>query len=170
MPFEEYYLSTPELSSMSTLQLGPTYEVRACPIPVMTNFTLLLSIRCTGGLRGTRTLPHVHSVSLEVGRGHQKDRIPTAHEQSCLSSLVQSFHSQLSTFPHLREAEIETSRVVHELLAETAGTPPTFGGQLRYQWKIRVSPSSFRRDPWSNFKPNPDLIQTPPSKERDSWF
>lgn len=123
---------------MSTLERAPMYEVQACPVIAATDFTPLLSVRCTGGLRDTHTLPHVHSLSLGVGRSYGEDRVPTAREQSYLSSLIRLFHSQLSAFSQLREAEIETSRVVHELLADTVRTPPTYGGQLRYQWKIRV--------------------------------
>lgn len=131
-------LPPPEMHSAATLRLGPIkYDVWASPTEPGITFGLRFSVRCTGSLSDTHTLPYVHSLSFEMKESSRK--LPSVEGQSRISSLIQLFHSQLSAFPRLREAKVETSRMVYDLLAETVGTPPTFGGQLQYQWKIWVS-------------------------------
>lgn len=164
LPSEEHDPPVPEPGSMSMFQPGPTYQILVSSSSLASSVTPWFVIECTGRLYDIHTPPRIHLLSLQVAENYETDHIPTVREQSSISSLFNLFHSQLSAFSHLREAKIETSRVIHELLADTVGTPPLFGGQLQYQWIIAVS-SSFYFRVWVDFEPNSNSIQDPPARE-----
>ena len=59
---------------------------------------------------------------------------PTLHTR--LLTLIKSFYSSLSAFPHLVAAAVWTTEAVHEAFANTVGPPPVVGGQSECRWVL----------------------------------